>query len=325
VAHDVTDELIRATADRPDLMPVYISLTSGEPPPETKRHLDDAGGVPILRGTVEAFTGIASLAAWEAARSRRLGDGPTRASWPALAADRTPWGYDTQAQSGAADAGTTSLPERESLLLLAGAGIPVVEARPAVDADAAVAAAAELGGNVALKLDAEGLAHKSDVGAVRLALAGSDAVRAAADELLALGVSLTKAGKAAVRGVLVEPMAPPGLELIAGITRDPQFGPIVLVGIGGVLAEVLDDVSLRLAPVSATETLAMLEELRGARLLDLTRGRPAIDRDAVASILVALGALAVARPDIRAIDLNPLIARADGAVAVDALVVLEPR
>jgi acyl-CoA synthetase (NDP forming) len=323
VAHDVTDELIRATADRPELLPVYISLTSGEPPPETKRHLDGAGGVPILRGTVEAFTAIASLAAWEAARSGRLNGGPIRAGWPQLAADRTPWGYDTEAGTTAADAGTTALPERESLLLLAAAGIPVVEAHPVSDADAAVAAAAEIGGSVALKLDAEGLAHKSDVGAVRLNLAGSDAVRAAADELLTLGASLTKAGKATVRGLLVEPMAPPGLELIAGITRDPQFGAIVLVGIGGVLAEVLDDVSLRLAPVSASEALAMLAELRGARLLDVTRGRPAIDRDAVASILVALGALAVARPDIRAIDLNPVIAGPDGSVAADALVVLE--
>jgi acyl-CoA synthetase (NDP forming) len=323
VAHDVTDELIRATADRPELLPVYISLTSGEPPPETKRHLDGAGGVPILRGTVEAFTAIASLAAWEAARSGRLNGGPIRAGWPQLAADRTPWGYDTEAGTTAADAGTTALPERESLLLLAAAGIPVVEAHPVSDADAAVAAAAEIGGSVALKLDAEGLAHKSDVGAVRLNLAGSDAVRAAGDELLTLGASLTKAGKATVRGLLVEPMAPPGLELIAGITRDPQFGAIVLVGIGGVLAEVLDDVSLRLAPVSASEALAMLAELRGARLLDVTRGRPAIDRDAVASILVALGALAVARPDIRAIDLNPVIAGPDGSVAADALVVLE--
>ncbi len=321
-AHDVTDELIRATADRPELMPVYISLTSGEPPPETKVHLDEAGGVPILRGTVEAFTAIASLAAWEGARNRRLDGGPIRAGWPALASDRTPWGYDTEPGSAAGDA--RALSERESLAILAAAGIPVVAARTAADADAAVAAAAEIGGAVALKLDAEGLAHKSDVGAVRLNLAGDDAVRRAAQELLALGERLAAAGTATIRGLLVEPMAPPGLELIAGVNRDPQFGPIVLVGIGGILAEVLDDVSLRLAPVPANEALGMLAELRGARLLDVTRGRPAIDREAVAAILVALGALAVARPDIRAIDLNPVLAGPDGAIAVDALVVLEP-
>ena len=221
------------------------------------------------------------------------------------------------------DGDARALSERESLALLAAAGIPVVAARAAADADAAVAAAAAIGGSVALKLDAEGLAHKSDVGAVRLNLAGDAAVREAADDLLALGTRLAAEGSATVHGLLVEPMAPPGLELIAGISRDPQFGPIVLVGIGGVLAEVLDDVSLRLAPVSASEALAMLAELRGSRLLDMTRGRPAIDREAVASILVALGALAIARPDIRAIDLNPVIAGPDGAIAVDALVVLE--
>ncbi len=291
VAHAVTDELIRATADRPELMPVYISLTSGEPPPETKRHLDESGGVPILRGTVEAFTAIASLAAWEGARTRRIDGGPIRTGWPALASDRTPWGFDTDMATGSAPSAgdARALSERESLAILAAAGIPVVSARSAADADAAVAAAAEIGGSVALKLDAEGLAHKSDVGAVRLDLAGDDAVRRAAQELLALGAGLAAEGSATIRGLLVEPMAPPGLELIAGVSRDPQFGPIVLVGIGGVLAEVLDDVSLRLAPVSSSEALAMLAELRGARLLDVTRGRPAIDREAVASILVALG------------------------------------
>ena len=196
---------------------------------------------------------------------------------------------------------------------------------PAADADAAVAAANELDGAVVLKLDAVGLAHKSDVGAVRLGLAGDDAVRVAADELLALGARLEAAGSATVRGLLVEPMIPPGLELIAGVTRDPQFGPIVLVGIGGVLAEYLDDVVLRLAPVSESEAVAMLTELRGSRLLDGVRGRPAIDRAAVARILVALGQLAEARPDIRAIDLNPVVAGQDGAIAVDALVVLDLR
>ena len=158
-----------------------------------------------------------------------------------------------------------------------------------------------------------------------LELAGDDAVSQAAGELLALGARLAAKGTSTVRGLLVAPMAPPGLELIAGFTRDPQFGPMVLVGIGGVLAEVLDDVALRLAPVSQHEAESMLGELRGSPLLDGVRGRPSVDRVAVARILVLLGALAQARPDIRAVDLNPLIARADGAVAVDALVVLEPR
>jgi hypothetical protein len=136
---------------------------------------------------------------------------------------------------------------------------------------------------------------------------------------------LAAAGTATVRGLLVEPMVERGLELLAGMTRDPQFGPIVLVGIGGVLTELLDDVVLRLAPVSSDEAASMLSELRGSRLLDGWRGRPAVDRSAVARIIVALGQLADARPDIRAIDLNPVVAGPEGAIAVDALVVLGSR
>ncbi len=327
-AQTVTAELLRVTADRPDLMPVYISLTSGEPAPETQRQLDEAGGVPILRGAVESFRAIASVARWEAVRGRRLHDGPPRGGWPALAADRTPWGHDTDPAAGAApghDDRGRALPERESLELLAAAGVPVVAVSTAVDAEGAANAARAIGGHVVLKLDAVGLAHKSDVGAVRLDVAGDEAVSRTAGELLALGTRLMAAGTATVRGLLVEPMAAPGLELIAGMTRDPQFGPIVLVGIGGILAEYLDDVVLRLAPVSDEEAVSMLGELRGSGLLDGARGRPAVDRGAVARALVALGRLAVARPDIRAIDVNPLIARDDGSIAVDALVVLDAR
>jgi acyl-CoA synthetase (NDP forming) len=118
-------------------------------------------------------------------------------------------------------------------------------------------------------------------------------------------------------------MAAPGTELIVGMRRDPQFGPAVLVGLGGVLAEFLDDVSVRLAPVSLATALAMLDDLRGAALLRGVRGRPGIDRAAVARMLVALGDLGVERPDIREVDLNPVIAGPHGALAVDALVVVD--
>ena len=129
---------------------------------------------------------------------------------------------------------------------------------------------------------------------------------------------------ATLRGLLVEPLAAPGLELLVGLTRDPGFGPIVLVGLGGVLAEALDDVVLALAPVGRQEALAMLDGLRGRRLLDGLRGVPAIDRDAVAGIVVAVARLGVDRPDIVEIDLNPVMASAAGAVVVDALVVTAP-
>ena len=187
------------------------------------------------------------------------------------------------------------------------------------DADAAVEAARPLGGHaVVLKIDAVDLAHKSDLGLVRLGLAGDDDIRAAADDLL----RAARDHGVDARGLLVEPMADPGLELIVGLRRDPSFGPCVVVGLGGVLAEVLDDVAIRLAPVNSDTANAMLDELRAARLLDGLRGQPAIDRAAVAGLIVALSTLAIERHDLLEVDLNPVIATADGAVAVDALVVL---
>jgi hypothetical protein len=190
----------------------------------------------------------------------------------------------------------------------------------AVDVDAAVAAVAALGaGSVALKLDADGLAHKSDIGAVRLGLAAESAVRAAAEDLL----TLARAQQLAVRGLLVEPMAEPGVELIVGLRRDPLFGPAILVGLGGILAELLDDVAVGLAPVSASEAAAMLDGLRGADLLDGARGGPVVDRAAIIELIVGLGRFATTRPDIAEVDLNPVVAGPSGALAVDALVVVD--
>ena len=126
----------------------------------------------------------------------------------------------------------------------------------------------------------------------------------------------------AIRGLLVEPMAEPGVELIVGLRRDASFGPAVVVGLGGVLTELRDDVAIRLAPVDRETALGMLAELRGARLLDGVRGGSPVDRGAVADLVVALSRLGGARQDIVEVDLNPVIASARGALAVDALVVL---
>lgn len=318
-ANEVTRELLAATRDRPDILPVYVSLTSGEPPPETKALLDAEGdGAPLLRGASEAFTAIARVARWEQRHDRRLAHGPWRAGWPALAAERVTYG---QTVDGASAAGTAHpLPERESLELLRAAGVAVTPSIHVPDSEAAVEAARPFGGHaVALKLDAVGMAHKSDLGLVLLGLVGDDEVRSAARRLLDLG---THHGLA-VRGLLVQPMADPGVELIVGMRRDASFGPVVLVGVGGVLAEVLDDVRMALAPLTRDAARALLGGLRGAAVLDGVRGRPGVDRERVVDLIVAVAELALARPDIVEIDANPVIASADGALAVDALVVLQ--
>jgi len=318
-AGEVAGALLAATADRPGILPVYVSLTSGEPPPETKAQLDGAGhGAPILRGAVPAFRAIAEVARWEGRQTVRAAGGAWRRGWPALAADRTSYGADP-APTRRRPRPPVALSERESLALVAAAGIGVIEAIPVPDAATAVSAARRAGRPVALKLDAVGLTHKTELGAVALGLAGDDAVYGAALALLEAG----RHHGLTVRGLLVEVMADPGVELILGLKRDPQFGPAVLVGLGGVLTEVLDDVAIRLAPIDDAAADAMLDDLRGARLLRGVRGRPAVDRAALVSMIVALGRLGIDRPDVLEVDLNPVIASASGAIAVDALVVME--
>jgi acyl-CoA synthetase (NDP forming) len=222
------------------------------------------------------------------------------------------------APGAAGKAGRRVLSEVDSLDLLAAAGCSVVRHTRARHPADAVRFAAELGYPVVLKLEATGLAHKTDLGGVRVGLVDAAAVHAAAAELLA--IELPGGGRAT--GLVVQPMARSGVELIVGLRRDAQFGPVVLVGLGGVVAEALDDVAIRLAPLTVDDALAMLGALRGGRLLDAFRGRPAIDRDAVADLVVHVASLALARPDIVEADLNPVIASDEGAVIVDALVVL---
>ena len=325
VAGEVTTPLIRATADRPDLLPVYVSLTSGDVSEEVKAVIDAAGGMPMLRGAVEALSAIARLAWWERRRADRLARGPWRAGWPALAAEPVSWGLDPTDDplaihhSGARR--PVPLPERESLERLRAAGVPVTPLRAVpLEAAAAVAAWRDLGGApVALKLDVAGLAHKTDVGAVRLGLRDEPAIRAAVTELARVAERLGEGPT--VRGLLLEPMAAPGLEVIVGGRRDPVFGPAVLVGLGGILAEVIDDVAGLLAPVDADDVRARLAGLRGAPLLRGARGRPGADVGALAGLVAAVGRFLLDNPEVLEVDLNPVIAGPAGAVAVDALVV----
>jgi acyl-CoA synthetase (NDP forming) len=330
VAEGVAGDLAAATAGRPAVLPVYISLTSGEPTPEILTLLEAAGGIPVLRGTTEALAAIAGRATWEARYAARAIEGPRRPGWPALARDRTVFGHDPAFQpaepldpgdvAGRSNAGPRALPEFESLRLLGAAGLPVVDARPASDGPAAVRAAEALGYPVALKLDATRLAHKSDLGGVIVGLADGPAVAAAAGTLLAIG----RTSDIGFRGLLVEPSLPAGVELIVGLRRDPQFGPLVIAGLGGVLAEILDDVAVELAPLSRSTAGAMLDRLRGGRILDGVRGRPAVDRSAVIDLIVSLADLGCRRPDLLEVDLNPVIASSSGARAADALVVIAP-
>jgi len=210
---------------------------------------------------------------------------------------------------------TPALSEYDSKRLLAAHGVPVVEERLCATAEQAVAAARTLGFPVALKGCHWTVQHKTEMGLVRLGLGDAAAVEAAFDALM----PRVPAGG----GVLVQPMLRGRRELLAGLVRDPQFGPCVSLGLGGVFAEALEDVTFRVAPFGVAEAKRMCAELRGAKLLGPFRGEPAVDLDALAAVLVALGGIGLARPDIAAIDVNPLIVVEGRPVAADALVVLQ--
>jgi acetyltransferase len=211
-----------------------------------------------------------------------------------------------------------TLSEADSKALLRVHGVPLADERVALDADAAADAATAIGFPVVVKLNGDAIAHKTERGLVRLRLGDKDAVRAASAELL--GAATPDDGEVSL---LVAPMVGGARELIAGVVRDPQFGPTVMLGVGGVLAEALADVVFRPAPLSRLDATEMLEELRTQRALGPFRGEAAVDRERIIDVLVGLADLAMARPDIASIDVNPLIVRPDGVpVAVDALVEL---
>ncbi|HSL59269.1 MAG TPA: acetate--CoA ligase family protein [Acidimicrobiales bacterium] len=208
-----------------------------------------------------------------------------------------------------------TLSEAESKRLLAAHGVPFAPEHVVPDAESAVAAADQIGYPVVAKLNGDRIAHKTERGLVRLGLGDAAAVRRAADELLA--AATPDDGEVSV---LVAPMLRGTRELIAGIATDPQFGPTVLLGLGGVLAEAVADVVIRLVPLSPVDADDMIGDLATQALLGPFRGEPAVDRDALAAVLVGLSAAAEARPDIVSADLNPLIVVDGRPIAVDALV-----
>jgi acetyl-CoA synthetase (ADP-forming) len=211
-----------------------------------------------------------------------------------------------------------TLSEADSKALLVAYGVPCAPERLVADADAAVAAAAELGMPVVAKLAGASIAHKSERGLVRLALGSADAVARAATELLAAA----RPEDGDVR-VLVAPMIAGSRELIVGAHRDPLFGACVMVGIGGVLAEAVADVSFRLVPIAAVDAEEMLDDLEAQALLGAVRGEASVDRAAVVEVLLSLSRLLDERDDVASVDVNPMVVDRDGApIAVDALVEL---
>ncbi|KLN57457.1 putative acyl-CoA ligase [Variovorax paradoxus] len=216
-----------------------------------------------------------------------------------------------------------TMSEPDALALLANAGVPVVAHRVVRSADEAAAAAEALGEAVVVKIVSADIPHKSDVGGVALGLRGAAQARAAFERTR--DHALTARPEARLDGALVARMLTGGVECIAGVHRDPVFGPVLMFGLGGIHVETLRDVSLRALPITRDDALAMVRELRAFAILNGARGRPPVDLDSIADALCALADFAQRAGDsLDSAEINPLIARPQaegGCVAVDALVV----
>ncbi|MFI8993459.1 acetate--CoA ligase family protein [Streptomyces sp. NPDC053542] len=283
--------------------PVVVSGNVLTDVTETGRRLQAETGFPYLAGGIDhAMKALGAAVRW----SRSLPD-VLRAEPPAPApADVTP-GQPGEAWT-----------EHRAAQLLADHGIAVVPSALAADEHEAVAAAERLGYPVVLKAAADGLQHKSDIGGVRLGLAGPDAVRNAFRDVRE---ALRRSGYEAAPAVLVQPQRTGGTELLVGIVRDPTWGLTLAVGLGGIWVEVLADSALRLLPVTPADVRSALGELRGARLLEGARGTEPADLDAVAEVVVRIGELARSMgPRLESLEVNPLWIRGSRVEALDALV-----
>ena len=221
--------------------------------------------------------------------------------------------------SGELGAGSGWLTPASVVDLLSCYGLPLIETRVVTDADQAVTAAAELGMPVALKASARGLVHKTDAGGVLLGLDTSEAVSAAAAQI---ETSLAAAGYR-LEGLIVQPMAATGVELIVGVVNDHSFGPVLACGAGGTVAELTGDVAVRITPLTDLDAHEMLRSLRTFPLLDGYRGAERCDLRAIEDVLLRVSTMVDAHQEIVELDCNPLIARPDGAMIVDARVRVE--
>jgi len=210
---------------------------------------------------------------------------------------------------------TRTLSEAQSKLLLHSYEMPFLQERLVDTAQQAVAAAEELGFPVVAKLCGDSIAHKTERGLVKLGLRNSDAVTRASEELLAAATDADGPVQ-----VLIAPMVSASRELIAGAVCDPQFGPTVLLGVGGILAEAISDVVVRLAPLTAIDAMEMIESMSSQTLLGEFRGEPAVDRESLSRVLLALSEAITESESIVSIDLNPLMIVEGRPIAVDALV-----
>jgi acyl-CoA synthetase (NDP forming) len=223
--------------------------------------------------------------------------------------------------SQAAKDGRKNLLETEARAVCLDYEIPVVRSELARNEEEAVAYAEKIGFPVVLKIVSPDIIHKSDVGGVRVNLKNAGDVHCAYRDVL--GNVKKHADKARIIGVLVQEMAPPSTEVIVGSNKDPQFGPAIMFGLGGILIEILKDVTFRIAPITREEAEEMITEVKAYPILKGYRGIPPVDTGAIVGILLATSKLVTENEQIKELDLNPIMVYQKGAKAVDARIILE--
>jgi acetyl-CoA synthetase (ADP-forming) len=211
--------------------------------------------------------------------------------------------------------GRFALSEFESKQLLAAYGVPVTREVLINEASELPSAIRQIGFPLVLKGCSPDISHKTESGVIRVDIRTESEALAAMDDIVARMQTESP-------GVLVQEMVKGDRELMVGLTRDPQFGPCVMFGLGGIFTEILEDVSFRMAPLTANDALAMMSEIRGSKILRATRGMPAVDQNRMAEILVNIGRMGLEHERIKELDINPLKIRDGQPVAVDALIVL---
>jgi len=216
--------------------------------------------------------------------------------------------------------GRSILSEIEAKELLHEAGVVVARTVLTTTVEEAITQAEQLGYPVVLKIVSPDITHKSDIGGVKVALADSAAVTPAFNEIIANANAAVP--DANILGVAVQHMAPEGIEVIVGMTTDPQFGPVVMFGLGGIMVEVLQDVSFRVVPLAERDAEQMIDEIRGKAILDGVRGQPPADKAAIKSTILKVSEFVECNPDVQELDLNPLLVYRKGAIAVDARIVI---
>ena len=217
--------------------------------------------------------------------------------------------------------GRKNLTEVEAKQVLKAAGVSVADTRLAKSKAEAISIAKELGFPIVLKVVSPQILHKSDVGGVKLNLVDAEGVAAAYDEIMEKVAQ--RQPEATIEGVAVQKMARVGTEVIVGVSKDEKFGPVLMFGLGGIFVEIMKDVSFRLVPIAKRDARQMVREIKGYPLLEGYRGQEPANVEVLEEILLKVSDLVEKHQEIKEMDLNPIFAYCDGAIVVDARIILE--